>query len=107
MINVRDYVAHRKFTVVDLLAQFDAILGDAWCRSNAVHLNFEHQECVLQREGEKCVLHAVQEVPEWRPDRAGKFIEARPNRPGKSSYTSMLCSAKEHFTRMCPCFWHL
>ncbi|CAL8465430.1 g4966 [Coccomyxa elongata] len=56
--------------------------GDAWCRSNAVHLNFEHQECVLQREGERCVLHAVHDVPEWRSGTAGKCTQARPHQPG-------------------------
>ena len=98
VINVQDNVAHQKFTVVELPSEFDAILGDAWCRSNAVHLNFEHQECVLQREGEKFVLHAVQGVPEWRSGRAGKCTEARPHQPGKpiAHLNAMQCKRAVH-----------
>ncbi len=55
---VQDYVIQQKLIAVELLADFDATLGDIWCRSNAIHLDFEHQECVLQREGERCMLHA-------------------------------------------------
>lgn len=82
-IKVQDDVAQQKLIVVELFAEFKAILGDAyaWCRSNADHLNFEHQACVLKREGERCVLHAIQDDPEWQPDRAGKFNEARLHQP--------------------------
>ncbi len=38
---------------------------------------------MLQREGERGVLHAVQDVPEWHSDRVGKCTEARPHQPGK------------------------
>lgn len=81
MVHVQDYVAEQKFTVIELPIEFDAILGNAWCRSHAVHLDFEHQECVLQREGEKCVLHAIQDFPEWRT-KAGKFKKASSHRQG-------------------------